>query len=103
MIKKFPTQKDVEKKPGWKDIPTGGTITSPCSSMLNKTGSWRSFKPKWNSEKCKHCMICVVYCPEKAIPTKDGKRLETNFDYCKGCGLCSKECVFKAIEMVEEK
>ncbi|MCK5039610.1 MAG: 4Fe-4S binding protein [Candidatus Aenigmarchaeota archaeon] len=83
-----------------------GGITEPASSLKNKTGSWRSKKPVWDKEKCKHCMICVNFCPDMAIATKkkEGKlqRLETNFDYCKGCGICAKECPFNAIKMIDE-
>jgi len=60
-------------------------------------------RPVWDKNKCVHCGLCAVYCPDNAIPVKDGKRLETNFDYCKGCGICARECPVKAIKMVEEK
>ncbi|MCK5477199.1 MAG: 4Fe-4S binding protein [Candidatus Aenigmarchaeota archaeon] len=83
-----------------------GGITKPASSLQNKTGSWRSKKPIWDEEKCKHCMLCVNFCPDMAIETikKDGKllRIETNYDYCKGCGICAKECPFNAIKMIDE-
>ena len=102
-MEKFPTEKDVKKKKGAKDIPVGGTITCPGSSQLNKTGSWKSFRPVWDPNKCTHCMICAVFCPEDCIPAKEGKRLETNLDFCKGCGICAKECPVKAITMKEDK
>lgn len=100
---KFPVDKDLTKKRGAKDLPIGGVITNPGSSLLNKTGSWKSFRPVWDGKKCIHCMICAVFCPDDCIPVKDGRRLETNFDYCKGCGICDKECPVKAITMKEEK
>lgn len=102
-MEKFPNENDVKKKRGSKDIPIGGTITNPGSSQFNKTGSWKSFKPVWDSGKCTHCMICVVYCPEDCIPVKEGKRVETNLEFCKGCGICAKECPVKSIIMKEDK
>ncbi len=90
---------------GWKEIPEGGLIVEPHTSLENKTGTWRSFKPVWDPDKCIHCMFCVFYCPDSAIPiTKDEKpkRLDTDLNYCKGCGICANVCPTNAIEMVEE-
>lgn len=89
----------------WKEIPIGGLIIENNTSLKNKTGSWRSFRPVVDFDKCTHCMQCVLYCPDSAIPvTQDSrpKRLETNLDYCKGCGLCSNVCPVNAIKMIEE-
>lgn len=79
-------------------------ITSkPCSTIKNKTGSWRTYIPKINLEKCIGCGICEKICPEmaiKMIENKDKKQKpKINYDYCKGCGLCEKECPTKAIKM----
>lgn len=81
----------------------GAVITRPGSSADNKTGGWRALRPKWDKKKCTQCMQCWIYCPDMSIPQKNGKRLETDFDYCKGCGLCKNVCVFGAIEMIEEE
>ncbi len=85
-------------------INVGAVIDEPGSSVVNKTGAWRAFKPKWDKKKCTQCMLCWQFCPDTSIPQKNGERLETDFDYCKGCGICAKQCPFKAIEMeLEEK
>lgn len=89
-------------KLSYKEIPLGGLITETGSSRKFKTGDWRSFRPVWNKDKCINCMICVVFCPENCIPTKQDKRGETNLEYCKGCGICAVECPVKCIKMVEE-
>lgn len=77
-------------------------LTEPSSSLENKTGAWRTFRPILDNNKCIHCMICVNACPDMAIPIKDNKRLETNLDYCKGCLLCVKECPVKALSVKNE-
>ncbi|MBT4824414.1 4Fe-4S binding protein [Candidatus Woesearchaeota archaeon] len=89
----------------YKEIPIGGLIEKAGSSVEFKTGDWKAFKPVWDKEKCIHCMICPVLCPEDCIPVikgKDPKRKETDFDYCKGCGICAKVCPVKCIKMIEE-
>ena len=100
---KFPTEEDAKMKVSSGKMPIGGVITRPGSALLNKTGSWKSFKPIWDAGKCTHCLICAVYCPDDCIPVKDGKRSDTNLDFCKGCGICAKECPVKAIVMKEDK
>ena len=101
--KEFPTKRDVMSKKGWKEIPEGAVITSPGSSILNKTGSWKSFRPRWNKDKCTHCLLCAVFCPDNCIHVNDGKRKDTDLDFCKGCGICAEICPVKAIKMVEDK
>jgi len=39
----------------------------------------------------------VPYCPDSAIPVKDGKRGEFDLMHCKGCGICITACPFDAI------
>lgn len=90
----------------------------PATSLGYKTGGWRIVRPVWNATECIHCMICVAYCPDMAIPAekseegtvgkggrtfKGAVRRETNFDYCKGCGICAQECPTKCLSMVREE
>ena len=79
-----------------------GTLVEPGSSLDNKTGGWKTFKPEFDEKKCIHCMKCVMYCPDICIPVKNDKRLKANMNYCKGCGICSEVCPVKAIKMVKE-
>lgn len=100
--------KNTEKRPEnkaakQKELELGAVITTPGNSVENKTGGWRAMHPVWVKEKCTQCMICWMYCPDMAIPQKDGKRLETNLDFCKGCGICKAECPVGAIYMEKEK
>lgn len=84
-------------------ITTGAVIDSPGSSVITKTGSWRTMRPEWNQKRCTQCMTCWQFCPDNAIPEKDKKRTETNFDYCKGCGICAQVCPVTAIIMKKEE
>ncbi len=91
-----------------KDLP-GGIITDIGSTARNKTGSWRTFKPVVNLEKCTGCGICEKFCPEGCITIQkvegyDKPKCTINYDYCKGCLICMEECPFKVISsVVEEK
>jgi 2-oxoacid:acceptor oxidoreductase delta subunit (pyruvate/2-ketoisovalerate family) len=68
------------------------------SSFSNKTGSWRTFRPAIDNDKCIGCQLCVKLCPEGCIKMADSKAV-IDFDYCKGCGLCADQCPMKAIDM----
>jgi len=72
------------------------------TSLVYKTGDWRTMRPLIDREKCKKCGICWKFCPDMAIREHDDYP-EVDYDYCKGCGICANECPFDAIEMVEEE
>ena len=91
----------MKKLKSVKEIKEGWSV-SPASSLDNKTGNWKTFKPVIDEKKCIHCMKCVMYCPDICIPTKNNKRLKANLNFCKGCGICSQICPVKAIKMVKE-
>ena len=90
-----------EKKLTWKELPEGDVL-EPGTSLKFKTGNWRSMKPVHIPEKCIHCFICWMACPDMAVKTKDGKFCHFDYDYCKGCGVCANECPTDAIIMEEE-
>ena len=74
----------------------------PGSTLSNKTGGWRTFKPVTDFDTCIGCSRCAKVCPESCVTmvTQKGKnKPETDYDYCKGCGLCATECPVKAIKM----
>jgi pyruvate ferredoxin oxidoreductase delta subunit len=78
------------------------TAVEPGSTIVNKTGSWRAFRPIFDHDICVGCGICSQFCPEGAIYKKDDKYLP-DYDYCKGCGICANECPKGAIKMVLEE
>ncbi len=90
----------------WKELPAGAVITEPGSARNFKTGSWRSYRPRWIEENCIQCLFCWVYCPDMSIVTKEGKMTGIDYDFCKGCGICALECPGKkgqkALVMEEE-
>lgn len=80
----------------------------PNTSLANKTGSWRTYKPKTDLDKCISCGTCALVCPEGCIAMGNLKNYDkqkpvTDFNYCKGCGVCAEECPVKAITMELEK
>ncbi|RLE09033.1 ferredoxin [Candidatus Aerophobetes bacterium] len=91
------------KEKGWKEIPIGGLIIEAGNAEKYKTGSWRTFRPVRDEEKCNHCLICWIYCPDSSIIVEEGKIKGIDYAHCKGCGICSTQCPRKAIKMVEER
>ena len=81
----------------------GAVITEPGSTIRNKTGGWRSFRPVLDQEKCRRCGICWQFCPDNAITRNEKGEFVINYDYCKGCGICAKGCPFGAIAMEKEE
>jgi len=80
----------------------------PGSTRKNKTGTWRTFRPEIDIEKCIACGACERACPEGCIAistrkNKNGKEYRViDYDYCKGCGLCAEVCPVKCIAMKKE-
>ena len=90
---------------GYKQIPIGGVIVDAGNADSYHTGSWRTFRPVWDGEKCIHCLTCWICCPDSAIEVKEGKVVGIDYAHCKGCGICAKECPEKvnAIRMEKEE
>ena len=83
----------------------GAVVREPGSTVKNKTGTWRTFRPVV-TDKCIGCGTCVLFCPEGAISIKNvngKKRAVIDYDHCKGCLVCMAECPQKAIVSEKEK
>jgi 2-oxoacid:acceptor oxidoreductase delta subunit (pyruvate/2-ketoisovalerate family) len=91
-------------KKGWKDLAIGGRIDQAGCAEEYETGSWRTFRPVRDEDKCTNCLLCWIYCPDSAIKVRDGKIAGYDLDHCKGCGICAEVCPpkIKAITMVSE-
>jgi len=87
---------------GWKDIPEGGVILEAGNAQQYETGGWRTFRPVWNEDKCKQCLLCWIYCPDGSVVVEDKEVKGFHLEHCKGCGICAHECPFGAISMEEE-
>lgn len=99
MIKKMNYDPQVSQK----DMTPGGVITDPGNSHDFKTGDWRSMRPIWKADACKHCLLCWVVCPDNSILVEDTKLVGIDYDHCKGCGVCTKQCKFNAFDFVTEE
>ena len=89
----------MSKKLLKKDEMAQGPVGEAGTMSKLYTGSWRTFAPVTDFEKCTHCLLCWIFCPDSAIVVTDGKKLGTDYQYCKGCGICAVECPVDAIEM----
>lgn len=99
-IKKWlPTYKELPLGAATPPMETDAGPVGPGSFIVNKTGTWRTFKPDYDQEKCNMCLFCWFYCPDGCIDRHEEK-MEIDYDYCKGCGICANECPKEAIEMV---
>jgi len=87
----------------WRDLEIGSIVVEPGSASQYQTGSWRSQRPIYDSNKCIKCGICYIFCPEGCVEQNDEGYFEANLFYCKGCGICTRECWTGAITMVEEE
>ena len=82
----------MSKLKGWKDIPIGGIVPRGGTAFEYETGSWRSFRPVHDDEKCIHCLDCWFCCPDGAIIVEEETFKGFDLEHCKGCGLCAEVC-----------
>ncbi len=82
------------------DYPKGIVVQS--GYLVSDSSGWRTERPVLDSDLCKGCMRCYLFCPDASIE-KDGRKVRVDLRFCKGCGICSVECKFGAIKMEKEK
>jgi pyruvate ferredoxin oxidoreductase gamma subunit len=78
------------------------SISVQANSPERKTGHWRQVRPALHQERCTHCWICFVRCPEAAISLDAQDYPIVNYDECKGCLLCVHECPTHAFSAEKE-
>lgn len=76
------------------------SYSKPVISSTGKTGSWRTFDPVIDLNRCSKCRTCWLHCPEAVIDIDEEGLPHIDLDYCKGCGICAQVCPRKCIEMV---
>lgn len=87
----------------WKEIPMGAVIEDAGNADTYETGGWRTFKPVLDENKCIHCLICWISCPDSAIIVENEKMVGFNFRHCKGCGVCADVCPKKVTAIIMEQ
>jgi pyruvate ferredoxin oxidoreductase delta subunit len=87
---------------GWRELPLGAKILDAGNSVEYETGSWRTFRPVVDKEKCNDCMFCWLFCPDASVYAEEEEMRGFDYVHCKGCGICAEVCPVDAIEMVLE-
>jgi len=87
---------------GYKELPIGGKILQAGNSVRYETGSWRTYRPVVDKEKCINCLRCWILCPDASIYVEDEEMTGYDYVHCKGCGICAQICPVEAIEIILE-
>lgn len=92
---------------GWKTQPIGGLIPVAGNSAWNNMATSRmGFIPVYHEDKCIHCGVCDLVCPDiclvwgKNTDTKSKikiKLMGIDYRYCKGCMRCVDSCPTSAL------
>ncbi len=85
----------AKENASWREANIGGIVLEAGSSAEYKTGSWRTERPVHDAQRCTHCLICWIHCPDSAIVVENGRWVAFDYDYCKGCGICAAVCPVK--------
>lgn len=88
---------------GYKEITRAGIMQIPGNADEYNTGEWRSMRPIWYSDKCKHCLLCFPVCPDSSILVENEKMVGIDMKHCKGCGICVEACPFNAFDYKKEE
>jgi pyruvate ferredoxin oxidoreductase gamma subunit len=91
---------------GYETQPLGGIIPEPGNAVWNdlsvsRTGSL----PVFNRERCIHCGLCDLVCPDYCLVWDDGEKgsrferelIGVDYRYCKGCMRCVESCPASAM------
>jgi pyruvate ferredoxin oxidoreductase gamma subunit len=91
---------------GYETQPLGGIIPEPGNTVWNDLSASRTGSvPVFNRERCIHCGLCDLVCPDLCLAWEDGEiggRFErelmgVDYRYCKGCMRCVESCPASAM------
>lgn len=98
---------------GYLEAPLGGTIVDPANSIVKDMSTSRAgFLPVFDAEKCAHCGLCDIVCPDLCLVWEEepGANGETairmrgiDYHYCKGCLKCIVVCPTEALVEAREE
>ena len=101
---------ETYKPPDWVDLPfedarvSAPAIYAEATSVMVKTGLWRTMRPVVDYDRCNRCWwICSTFCPDSAISLDDENYPRIDYEHCKGCMICVARCPRHVIEAVPEK
>jgi pyruvate ferredoxin oxidoreductase gamma subunit len=96
----------VEPVWGYETQPIGGIILEPGTTVWNDLSAARSGSlPVFNRERCIHCGLCDLVCPDYCLVWDDGENggrfarelMGVDYRYCKGCMRCVESCPASAM------
>ncbi|MFQ5651209.1 MAG: 2-oxoacid:acceptor oxidoreductase family protein [bacterium] len=88
---------------GYETAPIGGVLPSPGNTVWNDLSTSRTgWIPVLDRDKCVHCAMCDMVCPDFCLVWSDGDsgdpRLQgVDYRYCKACFRCVETCPSKAL------
>jgi pyruvate ferredoxin oxidoreductase gamma subunit len=86
--------------------PPGEFQAQPGSTIWNDLSVARSgFLPAFNRERCIHCALCEMVCPDGCLAWEEGEKggrfqrelTGVDYRYCKGCLRCVESCPASAM------
>lgn len=96
---------------GYDTQPVGGIIPNPGNTAWNDLSVSRTgWMPVLDREKCIHCGLCDLVCPDFCLVWGDGRPGSTfarelkgvDYRYCKGCLRCVESCPSGALVKTAE-
>ena len=91
---------------GYETQPVGGIIPEPGNTVWNDLSVSRTgLLPVFNRERCIHCGLCDLVCPDYCLVWDDGEKggrferelMGVDYRYCKGCLRCVESCPASAM------
>jgi len=87
---------------GYETAPLGGVIPRSGNTVSNNMSTSRTgYMPVFGAEKCIHCGLCDLVCPDYCIvfesvgdaPVPESTRMRgIDYQYCKACQRCVETC-----------